>query len=160
MGHQATPSLSVCNVVAKLQARCHLLWEPPADRQCGTASPVAGILSALERKRRVFTHSPTTFWKLGSHFLNRSLAPFEEWRPPFVVEDVFLPAPKTCSGCTETLPKGAHVSCWQAASYMHCRCAMTALSCIESACRPWRRVKPCTPTTHQQYRPCLSKVNA
>jgi hypothetical protein len=108
-------------LITMLQVLCMLLWTH-AKRDC---SPVTGILSALERKRRVFKHSPTTFWKLGSQPLNRELQPFSAWKGPFVVEDVFIPAPKTCSGCTEELPAGATVNCWQAASYMHCKCVIS-----------------------------------
>jgi hypothetical protein len=107
----------------RLQVRCLLIWGSEGGSGC---SPLEGILGELARKRRVFTHSPSTFWTLASQPLNRSLAPFSEWKPPFVVADVFLPMPKTCSACTETLPQGSYVSCWQASSYMHCRCSPTS----------------------------------
>ena len=108
-----------------MQVKCMLVWGHD-----GACTPIDGILSALECKRQTFMHSPTTFWTLGSQPLNRSLVPFAEWRAPFVVEDVFLPMPKSCSGCTEEVPAGAHVACWQASSYMHCRCANFTHECF------------------------------
>lgn len=94
--------------------RCSLTWGTLSS-ECNA---MAAVVHSLERKRRVFMHSPTTFWKLASQPLNRSLVEVDAWEAPFSVDSVFLPAPRTCAcSADEQTP----ISCWQEQAYMHCR---------------------------------------
>jgi hypothetical protein len=117
----------------RIQVSCLFQW--PENTLRAGCSAMDGIMYQLARKRRVFSHSPTTFWTLASQPLNRTLRPVKEWRAPFLVQDVFLPMPKTCDGCTfgtAELPAHASMRCWQTSSSMHCRCAfIVRVFCID-----------------------------